>query len=192
MSRPFFAYLFAVVVAAALAAVGIRALVGSPDEREVARAALVPPAAWSEVDWPFLNDAFGKGRAFECAAGDCGVRVRVAFRAKIGFCNCSTGVADDDELDRVGDVYMVAESYDPLGPGASIAVGSMRGRARRYVAHVATGDWPLLSVAYNDRCDVVVVIADSPDAPPDRIEAQVMRFLNSDFVVRWSQLTLAR
>src|SRR4051812_31667482 len=62
-----------------------------------------PAAVWSEVAWPFPMDQWGKGKAFTCKAADCGAEVTVYIRAKIGFCNCSTGVADDEELDRISD-----------------------------------------------------------------------------------------
>src|SRR5499433_4276908 len=63
-------------------------------------------AAWSEVKWPFALDQWGTGRAFRCRAADCGADIELYLRAKLGFCNCSTGVSDDAELDRVGDLEM--------------------------------------------------------------------------------------
>jgi hypothetical protein len=53
---------------------------------------------WAEVQWPYPMDEWGKGKAFQCRAADCGVEVNLYIRAKIGFCNCTTGVSDDDEL----------------------------------------------------------------------------------------------
>ena len=29
------------------------------------------------------------------------------LRAKVGFCNCTTGIAEDEEIDRVGDLSLV-------------------------------------------------------------------------------------
>ena len=43
--------------------------------------------AWTEIDWPFLLDQWGTGKAFRCRALDCGSDVEVYLRAKIGFCN---------------------------------------------------------------------------------------------------------
>src|SRR5262249_37419250 len=57
-------------------------------------------SAWSEVQWPFAIDEWGSGKAFRCGVDVCGTEVVVHVRAKIGFCNCTTGVSDDDELDR--------------------------------------------------------------------------------------------
>jgi hypothetical protein len=39
------------------------------------------------------------------------------LQAKIGFCRCATGVSDDDEIDRVGDVELIGPDYKPLAPG---------------------------------------------------------------------------
>ncbi len=59
-----------------------------------------PPShpKWAEVQWPHPTDEWGKGKAFRCEAADCGVEVNLYIRAKIGFCNCQTGVSDDNEL----------------------------------------------------------------------------------------------
>ena len=48
-------------------------------------------AGWTEVQWPFPADQFGRGKAFQCGAADCGTPVTLYVRAKIGFCNCTTG-----------------------------------------------------------------------------------------------------
>ena len=49
------------------------------------------------------TDEWGRGKAFRCEAADCGAEVNLYIRAKIGFCNCQTGVSDDAELERLGD-----------------------------------------------------------------------------------------
>src|SRR5712671_6130005 len=66
--------------------------------------AAISAPAWTEIKWPFPLDQWGTGRAFQCRAGDCGAEVNIYLRAKLGFCNCATGVSDDAELDRVGDL----------------------------------------------------------------------------------------
>src|SRR5215831_8885475 len=68
------------------------------------RTSLRDRAVWTEDAWPFPIDQWGQGWAFQCKAADCGADVNLYLRPKIGFCNCQTGVADDAELDRVGDV----------------------------------------------------------------------------------------
>ena len=57
------------------------------------------------------------------------------LRAKLGFCNCTTGVADDDELDRMSDFDLVGGEVSPLGAGRPITVAWMKGRSRAYSAH---------------------------------------------------------
>jgi len=42
-------------------------------------------------------DQWGLGKAFVCMPADCGVKVDIYVRPKIGFCNCATGVSDDAE-----------------------------------------------------------------------------------------------
>jgi hypothetical protein len=55
---------------------------------------IVTRAIWAEVKWPFPIDQWGTGRAFACRAADCGAEAELYLRAKLGSCNCTTGVAD--------------------------------------------------------------------------------------------------
>src|SRR5947207_718791 len=88
--------------------------------------------AWSEVKWPFPMDQWGHGRAFRCEVADCGVEIKLYLRAKIGFCNCTTGVSDNDELDRVGDLELFSGEWVGLADGHPIRVGWMNGRSRSF------------------------------------------------------------
>src|SRR5712692_7161092 len=87
---------------------------------------------WTEVKWPFPLDQWGIGRAFMCRAADCGSEVDLYLRAKLGFCNCTTGVSDDAELDRVGDLELLSATFNGLSDGRPITVGWMNGRSRPY------------------------------------------------------------
>ena len=58
--------------------------------------------------------------------------VTVYVRAKIGFCNCTTGVSDDEELDRISDYDLLGNKLAALGPGRPIAVAWMKGRSRAF------------------------------------------------------------
>lgn len=180
----------ALIAVAAVVAGGVRWWVGPPDARENARAALESPPGWTPVAWPFLNDQFGKGKSFDCAAKDCGANVRVTFRAKIGFCNCATGVSDDEELERIGDVHMIGERFATLADGQPVVVGHMKGRSRPYSIDAGDANLFVMSVAFNDRCDVIVATAQSRDATPDDFERPVMAFLTSAYVLRWAELTI--
>ncbi len=190
MKRVLVGYFFGLVALAALAAAGVQAWLGEPKPRLATTEAQKIPVGWSEAEWPFLNDQFGKGKAFDCAAKDCGADVRVTFRAKIGFCNCATGVSDDEELERIGDVEMIGKTFAPTAEGREIRVGRMAGRSRPYASGRDASASRMLSVAFNDRCDVIVATAQSPGAAPDKIEPKVLDFLNSGFVLRWAELTL--
>jgi hypothetical protein len=146
-------------------------------------------AAWSEVKWPFPLDQWGTGRAFRCPAADCGADIDLYLRAKLGFCNCTTGVADDAELDRVGDLELFSDKFDGLRAGRPISVGWMKGRSRPYrVAMPSAPARTALAIAFNDRCDVVVatVVADDVDAG----ERAALAFLNGDLVLRWAEREL--
>jgi hypothetical protein len=168
--------------------VALFALLGWPMlERE--RALDTPKLpVWAEVQWPFPMDEWGKGKAFRCEAPDCGVQVNVYIRAKIGFCNCTTGVSDDDELVRLADFKLIGESPLALGAGRPISVAWMKGRSRAYTDkrhhHSA------LAVAFNDRCDAVVATALIAHSQPGPIEPSVIAFLNSNTVIHWAEVTL--
>jgi hypothetical protein len=146
---------------------------------------------WAEVQWPFPMDEWGKGKAFRCNAADCGVEVNLYIRAKIGFCNCTTGVSDDDELDRLSDFGLMGEKPSVLGPGHSIRVAWMKGRSRSYaVADSYRARKSALAVAFNDHCDAVVGTVVAGHDRPAAIEPSVIEFLNSQTIIRWAEVTL--
>ena len=112
------------------------------------------------MQWPFPIDQWGKGKAFRCKAADCGAEVNVYVRAKIGFCNCTTGVSDDDELDRISDFDLLGNKLSALGPGRPITVAWMKGRSRSYaVGGAQPHGQSALSVGFNDHCDAIVATA---------------------------------
>jgi hypothetical protein len=174
------------------AATGAIALLASNRTTVEDTAAGNPPRpAWTEVQWPFPMDQWGKGRAFSCKAADCGTEVKVYLRAKLGSCNCSTGVADDDELDRMSDFDLVGGEVSPIGAGRPIVIAGMKGRSRVYTltARNAPGK-TALSVAFSERCDMVVATAVVPHDRAAAIEPGVVDFLNSSTVQRWTEATL--
>jgi hypothetical protein len=156
-----------------------------------ADAAKSTPAAWTEVKWPFPLDQWGTGRAFQCRAGDCGAEVNLYLRPKLGFCNCATGVSDDTELDRVGDLELLSDKFEGLSEGRPISVGWMNGRSRPYQVAIRYGSpRTALAIAFNDKCDVVVatVVADRSRIPA--AERAALAFLNGDLVLRWAEREL--
>ncbi len=131
---------------------------GQPAFREI---------AFREIPWPFPRDGWPAGRAFRCSDAECG-GIEVYIRPKLGFCNCDSGVADDDEVDRVGDLDLISERFAPLRPGEPIRVADMAGRVRAYelrmpgdARHAAVG------IAVSQRCDLFVAVAHGAAAADD-------------------------
>lgn len=146
---------------------------------------------WAEVKWPFPMDEWGEGKAFRCGADTCGAEIDVYIRAKIGFCNCATGVSDDGELDRLSDYRLMGDKPSVVGQGHPIKVAWMDGRSRPYT--VAQSGKPVqsaLAIAFNDHCDAVVATAMSAQDRHAAIEPLVVAFLNSRVIVRWTKATL--
>ena len=155
--------------------------------------ALAPPShpRFAEVRWPFPTDEWGKGKAFRCAAADCGTEVNVYIRAKIGFCNCLTGVSDDNELDRLTDFTLMGERLSVLQPGREIKIAWMKGRSRPYAVREPYRETnSALAIAFNDRCDAIVATAVVGHDRPGMVESNVIDFLNSEVVVHWAEVTL--
>jgi hypothetical protein len=148
-------------------------------------------AVWNEVKWPFPLDQWGTGRAFQCHAGDCGGEVNLYLRAKLGFCNCATGVSDDAELDRVGDLELLSASFEGLSDGRPISVGWMKGRSRPYHVTIPyASPRTALAIAFNDRCDVVVATVTADKGRIPAAERAALDFLNGDLVLRWAEKEL--
>jgi hypothetical protein len=173
-----------IVIAGCAAVWGLRA----PVTHGEITGAMAP--VWAETKWPFLLDQWGVGKAFVCQPADCGVRVDVFIRPKIGFCNCATGVSDDSELERVADTDLVSTRVRPLGPGSAVKVGWMHGLSRIYQFSDEKPGERLLSVAFNDECDVVVALASLGRADPAAVTPAVLAFLNSMPVVLWTKKEL--
>ena len=147
------------------------------------------PAAWSEVKWPFPLDQWGVGRAFRCEAAECGADISLYLRAKLGFCNCATGVSDDAELDRVGDLELLSAKFNGLRDGRAITVGWMQGRSRPYQVAMRYGSpRTALAIAFNDKCDVVVATVVADDV--STAQGAALGFLNGDLVLRWAEKEL--
>ncbi len=172
--------LLAIPVAAILAG-DVLARAGGPSE------ALLRPA-WSEVAWPFRIDQWGTGRAFRCDAAHCGAELMLYLRPKVGFCNCTTGVADDDEIDRVGDITLIDGVPTALAPGKPVTVGFMRGRTRPFQVDTRFARrHHALAVALSSSCDAVVATLDSTSDIAPAQEQAALAFLAGDGVQRWAK-----
>ena len=140
---------------------------------------------WQEIAWPFPRDGWPAGRAFHCAAEACGDEVEVYVRPKIGFCNCDTGVADDDEVDRVADLDLMSERFIPLAPGNVIEVADMPGRLRSYDLRMQDGSrHTAVGIAVSRHCDLLVAVAQGRGAASGVARA-ALEFLGSSDMTRW-------
>ena len=170
-----------------LGAAGALALIsqGSASDRAAAKTA---KPMWTEVQWPFPMDEWGQGKAFQCRAADCGVETNLYIRAKIGFCNCTTGVSDDEELDRLTDFRLMGDKLAAVGAGRPIDVAWMKGRSRAYLD--SDRGRSALAVAFNDRCDAIVATVVVASGRPLAVEGGVLEFLNGATIRRWAEVTL--
>lgn len=146
---------------------------------------------WTEIKWPFLMDEWGIGRAFQCKAETCGTDVALYIRAKIGFCNCTTGITDDDDLDRVGDLSLLSDKFVGLGEGHPVVVDEMTGRGRPYEVHLPL--WrsqTAVAVVLHAKCDAVVatIVADRENLAD--AEQQALAYLGGETVQHWAKVTL--
>lgn len=141
-------------------------------------------AHWRELAWPFPRDGWPAGRAFRCDGGGCdGAELYV--RAKRGFCNCGSGVADDDEVDRVADIDLITPRFAATAPGEVVHVGEMHGRARRYdlgfyegAGHAAVG------IAVSRRCDLFVAAAQG-QGDASTMQRAALAFLRTQEMKTW-------
>jgi hypothetical protein len=178
-----------VLAAVSVLVLGLAAALLLPRGSVPARAAAAPSQpAWSEIAWPFPMDQWGQGKAFVCKAVDCGAEITLYIRAKVGFCNCTTGVADDEELDRISDFDLFGIESKPVAPGQPITVAWMKGRSRAFT--VGRTGKSALSIGFNDRCDAVVATAVLASDRAAAAEKTVLDFLRSPTVLRWSEVTL--
>lgn len=176
------------VLAAALVAAAAGTLLW-PDPSTRAAATTAAPA-WTEVSWPFPMDQWGRGKAFRCKAADCGAEVTLYLRAKMGFCNCTTGVADDDDLDRMGDLVLLGDQALPLASGHPVTIAWMKGRSRTYKLNTRGAAKTVISVVYNERCDMIAATAVLDRDRTEIVEHNVIEFLNSGTVMRWAEVAL--
>src|SRR5262245_10553573 len=144
----------------ALGALAGRAVVetGPPGWREI---------SFREITWPFPRDGWPAGRAFRCSDAECG-GIEVYIRPKLGFCNCDSGVADDDEVDRVSDVDLISSRFAPLRAGEPIRIAGMSGRSRAYELQMPDETRRVaIGIAVSQRCDLFVAVAHGTAAASD-------------------------
>lgn len=172
------------LIAILIAALAFGALSGAAAYQKL-RPQGIGNADWQEIAWPFPRDAWPAGRAFRCQATACGEGVELYVRPKIGFCNCDSGVADDDEVDRVADLDMISPNFVPYGPGSVVRVAAMSGRARAYDLAMPDGTHQAAAgIALSHRCDLLVAVVQGNDTAAG-VERAALAFLGTNDMARW-------
>src|ERR1700730_6642101 len=166
-------------------AVAIFALSGPGAQRARSEA-----EGWREIAWPFPRDGWPAGRAFRCGGEACGENVGLYVRPKIGFCNCDTGVADDDEVDRVADLDLMSERFVPLEPGRVIQIADMPGRLRAYDVRMSDGSQhTAIGIAVSHRCDLLVAVAQGKGGAGGG-QRTALDFLGSSKMKGWMKVAM--
>jgi hypothetical protein len=142
---------------------------------------------WREISWPFPRDGWPAGRAFRCDS--CG-GVELYVRPKIGFCNCTTGVADDDEVDRVADLDLISARFAPREAGRAVRVAGLAGRSRAYDLAMPDGaNHAAVGIALSQRCDLLVAVAQGA-AAPDKLQRVAFDYLATGELHHWMMAAL--
>jgi hypothetical protein len=140
---------------------------------------------WREIAWPFPRDGWPAGRAFRCETAACGGEVELYVRPKIGFCNCDSGVADDDEVDRVADLDLISERFVPREAGKVTRIAEMSGRLRAYDLNMPDGSRRnAVGIAVSHRCDLLIAVAQGK-GEAWVVQRVALDFLASGDMPRW-------
>lgn len=134
-------------------------------------------ASFQPIAWSLPIDPWGPGQSFACTSGACTHEVRLYARTKVGFCNCFGGVADDDEIDRIGDVDLHGEDYTATAPGAVTELGPMKGRARSFRTTLGLGATRrVVSIVVAADCKAVVatLVSDQEITPAIETSARTL------------------
>jgi hypothetical protein len=114
----------------------------------------------------------------------------VYVRPKIGFCNCDSGVADDDEVDRVADLDLMSERFAPLEPGRVIRIADMPGRSRAYALTMSDGSpHSAIGIAVSHRCDLLVAVAQGK-GPARDLQRVALEFLGASEMTGWMRVAM--
>jgi hypothetical protein len=164
-----------VLAIVASSAITIAAYVGAPDSG----------SAWRSIAWPFPRDGWPPGHAYRCPAASCGSEMELYVRPKIGFCNCDTGVADDDEVDRVADLDMISPRFRPLQQGEVVRIAGMPGRMRSYSLDMSNGSTrQAVGIAVSHQCDLMVAAVQG-EASASELQQRALKLLSSSDEAGW-------
>ena len=142
-----------------------------------------PSIGWREIGWRLPLDNWGQGRVWRAADQD----ITLFVRAKTGFCNCFDGIADDTEIDRIGDVDLHGEGFAPAAPGQVVTLGFRPGRKRLFRASTRyDGTLHVLSLVAATDCKAVVATLVSRETISPAAEAAAIAHLTSEPVLHWA------
>ena len=145
-------------------------------------------ARWQEIAWNFPRDGWPAGRAFHC--NSCGEGVELYVRPKVGFCNCDTGVADDDEVDRVADLDLISQTFAPTEAGRFVHIADLVGRARNYDLKMSDGSQhAAVGIALSHRCDLLVAVVQGK-ANAEDLRRAALEYLASSEIHHWMLASL--
>jgi hypothetical protein len=174
----------AAAIAATVMALGVSAVWAyqlAPSPAETA-------AHWREIAWAFPRDGWPAGRAFRCDGACEGAELYV--RAKLGFCNCDRGVADDDEVDRVTDLDLISPRFAATAPGREVDIGDLRGRARRYDLDMPDGArHAAIGIAVSRRCNLLVAVTQG-SGEANSVQRAALVFLGTQEMKTWMAAAL--
>ena len=143
--------------------------------------------AWRQEAWRMPLDNWGEGHAWRATLPD-GGEITLHARTKTGFCNCFNGVADDTEIDLIGDVDLHGSAFAPVAPGAVTMVGDLHGRKRSFEAH---GKWSgtqrVLSIVAAADCKAVVATLVAHGPISAAAEASAVALLTGEAFRRWAR-----
>ncbi len=148
---------------------------------------------WEEIAWPFPRDAWPGGRAFRCTSRACGGLLEVAIRPKLGFCNCTTGVTGDSEVDAISDLDKITDNFVPKEAGEQIVIDGMPGRVRAYALHLPDGSQRNgAGFAVSRRCDVVVAASQGTEAGSHNATRAIANLIESKPLSEWLRAILGQ
>ena len=90
----------------------------------------------------------------------------------------------------MSDFDLIGGKIAPLGEGRPIKIGWMSGRSRAYALSAKSEDTSIVSIAFNDQCDMIAATVIVPEHMLERIEPSVMEFLNSKPMLGWAKFEL--
>ena len=137
-------------------------------------------------------DQWGKGKAFQCGAADCGTESQRLSPRQDRLLQLRAGMSSDAELDRVSDFDLFGGTLATLRRRASRSKSAwMKGRSRPFaIRGPRRGAATILSVGLQRQLRCARCDRGAGARPAGPAEPVVLEFLNSKTVVEWAEITL--